>query len=110
MLLVAPSAAVAESGGVYSIYGEGYAYFDDSSDTLHICDDRPGNTTGARAQIKVQQEDGSWLAKNPVDSHGGCRSAERPVQREAARVQLWACALTSSGRPIECAYRVLDGS
>jgi len=102
--------AFAESGAIYSQTAEAYAYFDDSTDTLHVCDDRPGNGVGARALIKVQQEDGSWLTKDPVDSTGGCRSAARPVLREAARVQLWACSLATGGQQYNCQYRVLEGS
>jgi hypothetical protein len=109
-MLVAPSGAMAESGGIYSQTAEAYAYFDDSADLLHVCDDRPGNGVGARAQIKVEQEDGSWLAKKPLDSYGGCHSAERPVLREVARVQLWACSLASGGQQYNCQYRVLEGN
>jgi hypothetical protein len=108
--LLTAQPALAESDGIYSQTAEAYAYFDDSTDTLHVCDDRPGNGVGARAQIKVQQEDGSWLAKNPVDSTGGCLSAERPVLREAARVQLWACSLASGGQQYNCNWTVLEGS
>ena len=108
--LLTAQPAFAESGGIYSQTAEAYAYFDDSTDTLHVCDDRPGNGVGARAFIKVQQEDGSWLRKNPVDSTGGCRSAERPVLREAARVQLWACSLATGGQEYNCYWRVLEGS
>ena len=108
--LLTAQPALAASGAIYSQTAEAYAYFDDSTDTLHICDDRPGNGVTARAQIKVQQEDGSWLAKNPVDSNGGCHSAQRPVLREAARVQLWACSVSAGGQQYNCQWTVLEGS
>lgn len=107
--LAAPSAA-ANSGGVPSTSGWGYAYYEDDGDYVRACDYRPSDGYQTRVVLSVRQADGSWIAKAPVTSNSGCNQQHRDVQRESAQVRLEVCdMLGSTGMAFSCAWAYING-